>query len=61
LVPCLTHNGIKIWDTLAIAEYLNEIKPKAACCRRTAPLALAAARSAGRCIPGSAICDRRCR
>src|ERR1700736_5642943 len=29
LVPCLTHNGIKIWDTLAIAEYLNEIKPKA--------------------------------
>jgi glutathione S-transferase len=29
LVPCLTHDGIKIWDTLAIAEYLNEIKPKA--------------------------------
>ncbi|MES2103009.1 MAG: glutathione S-transferase family protein [Pseudomonadota bacterium] len=29
LVPCLTHNGIKVWDTLAIAEYLNEIKPKA--------------------------------
>src|SRR5215468_5377386 len=29
LVPCLTHNGIKIWDTLAIAEYLNEILPKA--------------------------------
>ncbi|MBV8592179.1 MAG: glutathione S-transferase family protein [Acetobacteraceae bacterium] len=29
LVPCLTHDGIKIWDTLAIAEYLNEIKPRA--------------------------------
>ncbi|MGA8008916.1 MAG: glutathione S-transferase family protein [Thiomonas sp.] len=29
LVPCLTHNGVKVWDTLAIAEYLNEIKPKA--------------------------------
>jgi len=29
LVPCLTHNGIRIWDTLAIAEYLNEIKPDA--------------------------------
>ena len=29
LVPCLTHNGIKIWDTLAIAEYLNEIMPAA--------------------------------
>ena len=29
LVPCLTHEGTRIWDTLAIAEYLNEIKPKA--------------------------------
>jgi glutathione S-transferase len=29
LVPCLTHNGIKIWDTLAIAEYLNELLPEA--------------------------------
>ena len=28
LVPCLTHDGIKVWDTLAIAEYLNEIRPK---------------------------------
>ncbi len=27
LVPCLTHDGIKIWDTLAIAEYLNELLP----------------------------------
>jgi len=29
LVPCLTHNGNKIWDTLAIAEYLHENFPKA--------------------------------
>ncbi|CAH0348169.1 glutathione S-transferase family protein [Aquabacterium sp. CECT 9606] len=29
LVPCLTHDGIKVWDTLAIAEYLNEVCPKA--------------------------------
>jgi len=29
LVPCLTHNGSKVWDTLAIAEYLNEILPDA--------------------------------
>jgi len=29
LVPCLTHNGIKVWDTLAIAEYLNEVFPQA--------------------------------
>jgi len=29
LVPALTHNGIEVWDTLAIGEYLHEIKPKA--------------------------------
>jgi glutathione S-transferase len=29
LVPCLTHDGIQIWDTLAIAEYLNELNPAA--------------------------------
>ena len=29
LVPCLTHKGLKIWDTLAIAEYLHEIRPDA--------------------------------
>jgi glutathione S-transferase len=28
LVPCLHHAGIKVWDTLAIAEYLNEVRPK---------------------------------
>jgi glutathione S-transferase len=29
LVPCLTYAGIKIWDTLAIGEFLNEIAPEA--------------------------------
>jgi len=29
LVPCLTHGGMHIWDTLAIGEYLNEIAPAA--------------------------------
>jgi glutathione S-transferase len=29
LVPCLTHDGIEVWDTLAIAEYLNEVMPDA--------------------------------
>jgi glutathione S-transferase len=29
LVPCLVHDGISVWDTLAIAEYLNELKPEA--------------------------------
>jgi glutathione S-transferase len=28
-VPCLEHEGVKVWDTLAIAEYLAEIRPKA--------------------------------
>ncbi|MFZ0844790.1 MAG: glutathione S-transferase N-terminal domain-containing protein, partial [Pseudolabrys sp.] len=29
LVPCLTHDGVKVWDTLAIGEYLNETLPEA--------------------------------
>jgi glutathione S-transferase len=28
-VPCLTHDGAQVWNTLAIAQYLNEIKPNA--------------------------------
>lgn len=28
-VPSLEHNGLNVWDTLAIGEYLSEIKPKA--------------------------------
>ncbi|MEJ8821125.1 glutathione S-transferase [Variovorax humicola] len=29
LVPSLQHDDLKVWDTLAIGEYLHEIKPKA--------------------------------
>ena len=29
LVPCLEHEGAKVWDTLAIGEYLAELNPKA--------------------------------
>jgi len=29
LVPRLTHGDVQVWDTLAIAEYLNEIAPEA--------------------------------
>ncbi|MBH0239561.1 glutathione S-transferase family protein [Methylobrevis albus] len=29
LVPCLEHEGARVWDTLAIAEYLAEIAPGA--------------------------------
>jgi len=28
LVPCLTYEGVKVWDTLAIGEFLNETKPR---------------------------------
>jgi glutathione S-transferase len=28
LVPCLSHGDVKVWDTLAIAEYLREIRPR---------------------------------
>jgi glutathione S-transferase len=29
LVPLLEHDGARVWDTLAIAEYLHELKPQA--------------------------------
>jgi len=29
LVPCLEHGPVKVWDTLAIGEYLNELMPGA--------------------------------
>ena len=29
LVPCLTHDGVSVWDTLSIAEYLDEVLPDA--------------------------------
>ncbi len=28
LVPCLIHGSISVWDTIAIAEYLNELYPE---------------------------------
>jgi len=29
LVPCLTHDGARSWNTMAIAHYLDEIRPEA--------------------------------
>ena len=29
LVPRLTHDSLKVWDTLAIVEYLHELRPEA--------------------------------
>jgi glutathione S-transferase len=28
LVPCLTYEGVRVWDTLAIGEFLHEIAPE---------------------------------
>ncbi|MBE9606474.1 glutathione S-transferase [Acetobacteraceae bacterium H6797] len=28
-LPCLVHDGVEVWDSIAIAEYLNEAFPKA--------------------------------
>lgn len=28
-VPCLTHDGARVWNTLAIAQYLDEVRPEA--------------------------------
>lgn len=28
-VPCLVHDGARVWNTLAIAQYLDELKPTA--------------------------------
>jgi len=28
-IPCLVHDGLRVWDTMAIAEYLVEIRPEA--------------------------------
>ena len=61
LVPRLTHEGASVWDTLAIAEYLNERFPMPASTRRIRWRARIAGRSRARSIRASTICARRCR
>ncbi len=57
LVPCLTHDGIKVWDTLAIARVpQRDRSPAPACYPPTARRARTAARSAARCTRGSRAC-----
>lgn len=60
-IPFLLHGDITIWDTLAIAEYLNETFPRRRCCRPSARRARGAVRWPGRCIRDSRHCGRRCR
>ena len=61
LVPCLTHKGVRIWDTLAIAEYLNEVNPKAGLLPAERAARARCRSICGECIRGSPICGRRCR
>ncbi len=61
LVPCLIDDGLKVWDTLAIAQYLHEQNPEAGLLPADARNARIAVRFAAKCIPASAICAPRCR
>ena len=62
LVPCLRHEGVKVWDTLAIAEYLAEIAPKAgAAAGGSSGARPLPRRRRARCTRASTICARRCR
>ena len=61
LVPCLEHDGAKVWDTLAIAEYLAELEPEAGLLPTERVARAIAARSRARSIPASPICVPRCR
>jgi glutathione S-transferase len=46
-VPRLSHDGVEVWDTLAIAEYLHEIAPEAGLLPRDR-----VARAHGRAVSG---------
>jgi glutathione S-transferase len=61
LVPCLTHDGVKVWDTLAIAEYLNELKPDAKLMPADRAARAHCRAIPARCIPASATCAPRFR
>ena len=61
LVPRLDHDGIKVWDTLAIAEYLAERFPSAGLLPADPAARAHAAQSRAKCIPASPICVPPCR
>jgi glutathione S-transferase len=45
LIPFLEHDGVKVWDTMAIAEHLHEALPQAKALLPTEPVARAHCRS----------------
>ena len=60
-VPTLKHGERVIWDSLAIIEYLAEIRPVPACGRRMPQPARTPARSPPKCTRVSRRCVRTCR
>ena len=61
LVPVLWLDGEPIWDSLAIVETVAEHWPEKSVWPRDLRARRWRARSAPRCIPGSARCAARCR
>ena len=62
LTPALDHEGMHVWDTLAIAEFLAEILPEGRAPAGGPRRAHATtARSPAKCIPASPTCARPCR
>ena len=61
LVPCLSHDGIKVWDTLAIAEYLDEILPEAGLLPKSRAERAHCRSICGEMHSGFPTCARRCR
>jgi glutathione S-transferase len=58
-VPTLKADGLAVWDTLAIAEYLHERFPEAGLWPEH-PAARTPARSRPRCTPAFRPCARAC-
>ena len=62
LVPCLVYEGVRVWDTLAIGEFLHEIAPRKAFLPDGSGGAGACPRDLrARCTRASCRCGRRCR
>ncbi len=55
-VPVLHHGDVRVWESLAIIEYVADLFPEPASGPRRAPTAPWPARSRWKCSPASARC-----
>jgi len=60
-LPVLHHDGLAIWDSIAIGEYLHELAPEAQLWPADRAAAPTPARSAPRCTRVSSRCAATCR